>query len=106
MNCTSPDLLREAEDVLLRPKFGLQPNQVSIIVALFRDTFKIVHPVRGVTDIVDDPQDNAVLEAADAASADRIVSGDKHLLGLKEWRGIRIVSPADFMREIETQERL
>jgi putative PIN family toxin of toxin-antitoxin system len=103
VNCTSPSLLREAEDVLLRPKFGLQPDQVSVIVALFRDTFEIVHPVRRVTDIVDDPKDNAVLEAADAASADRIVSGDKHLLCLKEWSGIRIVSPAEFMREIEDQ---
>jgi putative PIN family toxin of toxin-antitoxin system len=105
INITSLALQREAEDVLLRPNFDLQPNQVAGIIALFRDTFELVHPSRRVNDIVDDPKDNIVLEAADAASADRIVSGDKHLLTLKEWKGIRAVSPVEFMREIERQQR-
>ncbi|MEW6262368.1 MAG: putative toxin-antitoxin system toxin component, PIN family [Thermodesulfobacteriota bacterium] len=101
VNFTSPALLREAEDVLLRPKFGLDPNQVSSIIALFRDTFELVHPARRVNVITDDPSDNMVLETAQEAAADRIVSGDKHLLDLKEWKGIRVVSPAEFMGEIE-----
>jgi predicted nucleic acid-binding protein len=74
---TSPDLLREAEDVLLRPKFGLRAEQVVGIIALFRDTFEIVQTAR----------------------ADLIVSGDKHLLDLAAWEGIRILSPAEFVRE-------
>jgi len=57
-NFTSLALLREAEDVLLRPKFGLQPNQVSRIVALFRETFELVHPLRRVNNIADDPNLN------------------------------------------------
>jgi predicted nucleic acid-binding protein len=40
-----------------------------------------------------------VLEAAAAARADLIVSGDKHLLDLVAWEGIRILSPAEFVRE-------
>ncbi len=103
VNFTSPALLREAEDVLLRPKFGLQRNQVSAIVALFRDTFELVHPSRRVNAIANDPRDNIVLETADSASADRIVSGDKHLLDLKEWDDIRVVSPSQFMSETEGQ---
>ena len=105
-NLTSPVLLREAEDVLLRSKFGLQPNQVSRIVALFRDTFELVEPSRRVNAIVGDPDDNRVLETADAASADAIVSGDKHLLDLKEWNGIRILSPAEFIREMAGHQGL
>jgi uncharacterized protein len=100
VNFTSQVLLREAEDVLLRSKFSLQRNQVSGILALFRDTFELVHPSRRVNAIANDPSDNMVLEAADAASAERIVSGDKHLLDLKEWNGVRIVPPAAFMREL------
>jgi hypothetical protein len=95
-NYTSPALLREAEDVLGRPKFGLRPGQVEQILALFRDTFVLVHPARQLTVIAEDPADNRVLEAAEAAVADVIVSGDRHLVALKQWQGIRVLSPADF----------
>ncbi len=40
-NMISPEILREAEEVLLRPKFSLSPEQVLGIVALFRDTFEL-----------------------------------------------------------------
>jgi len=95
-NITSPALLREVEAVLVRPKFGLRPGQVDQILALFRDTFELVHPMDPLDVIEDDPADNRILEAALAASADVIVSGDRHLLALKEWRGIRVLSPAVF----------
>jgi putative PIN family toxin of toxin-antitoxin system len=98
-NFTSPDLLREAEDVLLRPKFGLRAEQVVGLIGLFRDTFEMVHPSRRIRAVVADPSDNMILEAAAAARADLIVSGDKHLLDLVAWDGIRILSPAEFVRE-------
>jgi putative PIN family toxin of toxin-antitoxin system len=105
MNCASPALLREAENVLSRPKFGLRPSEVANILALFRDTFEMVHPEESVTAIRDDPADNRVHEAAGAAAADFIVSGDRHLLQLKEWQGIQIISPGDFDSVLEGQER-
>lgn len=98
-NFTSPALLREAEDVLSRPKFGLRAEQVVGIIALFRDTFEIAHPSRTARVVIADPSDDMVLEAAAAARADLIVSGDKHILDLVEWNGIRILSPAAFVRE-------
>ena len=104
-NCTSPALLREAENVLSQPKFGLRPSEVASILSLFRDTFELVHPEEPVAVIGDDPADNNVLEAAGAAAADFIVSGDRHLLQLKGWQGIRVMSPADFVSEIEVQEQ-
>ena len=102
-NFTSPALLRKAEDVLSRPKFGLQPSQVARILALFRDTFELAHPSGPVTVIADDPADNRALETAHATAADVIVSGDHHLLELKEWQGIRVMSPADFAAELGSE---
>ena len=99
-NFTSPALLREADDVLRRPKFGLDPSQVANILVLFRESFGLVYPTRSVAAISEDPADNRVLEAAGAAAADVIVSGDHHLLALKEWHGIRVLSPADFTEEM------
>jgi hypothetical protein len=44
-----------------------------------------------------DPEDNMVLECAIEAEAEYIVSGDKDLLELKEYRGIRIIRAGDFL---------
>lgn len=44
-----------------------------------------------------DPKDNKFLELAVAANADCIVTGDKDLLVLNPFRGIKIISPADFL---------
>lgn len=100
-NCISDDILHEAEDVLLRPKFKLSPQQVIAIIALFRDTFELVYPAQKLKVVQSDPDDDRILEAAVEAQADIIVSGDNHLRSLGLWRGIRILSPAEFVKDIE-----
>jgi putative PIN family toxin of toxin-antitoxin system len=100
INFISPDILREAERVLGRSKFGLRPEHVLEIMALFKDTFEIVIPSLEVQAIQSNPEDNHVIEAALAARAEFIISGDKHLLNLAEWEGIHVVSPAQFIRSI------
>lgn len=56
-----------------------------------------VFPKKRVRVIRDDPDDNRVLECALEFRADCIISGDAHLLALKEFRGIRILKPAEFL---------
>lgn len=104
INFISPTILREAEDVLRRSKFGLRPEQVLEIVALFKDTFEIVTPSVRVRAILSDPGDNHVIEAALAAQAKYIISGDKHLLELIKWEDILLVSPAQFMQTVISQQ--
>jgi len=99
-NFVSPEILREAERVLGRSKFGLRPEHVIEILSLFKDSFEIVIPSLKVQAIRSDPQDNHVIEAALAAGAEFIISGDKHLLKLVEWEGIRVVSPAQFIKSV------
>lgn len=102
-NCISGDILSEVEKVLLRPKFKITPEQVSGILMLFRDTFEVVLPVRRFKVVLSDPDDDLILEAAVAAEAETIVSGDRHLLSIGSWGGIRIVSPGDLLRELGTR---
>jgi uncharacterized protein len=47
-----------------------------------------------------DPDDNHILACAVAGKADLIVSGDRHLLSLKEYEGIPIVRPMDVLRTL------
>jgi putative PIN family toxin of toxin-antitoxin system len=70
------------------------------------ESAELVFPLERATGATPDPEDEMVLECALAAEADFIVSGDKrHLLALKAFRGIPILSPADFLRRLETESR-
>ena len=99
-NCISPDILKEVEEVLLRPKFGLKEKQVYEIIRLFRDTFTLVSPDRRLSVVTADPDDNRILEAALATKADVIVSGDAHLLDLVNWNGIPVLSADTFLKKL------
>lgn len=47
--------------------------------------------------IQDDPKDDAILACANAGYAQYIVSGDRHLLKLGNYQGIKIVTPREFV---------
>jgi len=69
--------------------------------AVLTESAELVFPVERASDVTPDPDDEMILECALAAEADFIVSGDKkHLLELRQFQGIPIVSPADFLRRI------
>ncbi len=96
---TSPPLLAEFGRVL-SSKFGWEPSIVEQAVAQIARVTTVVRPEERVGEIVDDPEDDKVLEAALAGGADVIVSGDRHLLGLRTWRGIEIEKAARFLRTL------
>jgi len=100
---TSLPILDEVRSVLQRPKFGLSAEQALAFVDEFHLLCRVVDPRNRVEAIADDPKDNMVRECADAANADIIISGDAHLLDLKQWESIRIVSPSGFIKEIGGQ---
>lgn len=89
---SSPELLVEFARVIhyerLRP-FITNPTE---LVNTLQSMAVFVKPTETVTVVQDDPDDDKVLECALAASADFIVSGDKHLLTLKTFRGMPILT--------------
>jgi uncharacterized protein len=96
---TSAVLLRELADVLGRPTTA---HRLAVIGQAARDVFinyaasaELVAPAGTPRVIVADPDDDEVIAAAIAASADIIVSGDRHLLALGIYKGIRIITPAE-----------
>lgn len=52
--------------------------------------------------IKEDPDDDVVLRTAHDGRADYILSGDKHLLSLKEFRGIKIVTVSRMLEILGT----
>lgn len=98
---TRPEMLEELEEVLSREKFAAYLAErvwvVSEAVGKFALLATVVTPEVRVN-LCRDQDDNAVLECALEAGVDYIVSSDKDLLVLREFEGIPILSPSQFMR--------
>ncbi|MBU2476300.1 putative toxin-antitoxin system toxin component, PIN family [Candidatus Micrarchaeota archaeon] len=97
---TSTEILLEYSKVLKRD-FKLNETEVQERIDVFVSALKLVKPKNKINLIKDDPDDNKVLEAAFEADADYIVSGDKHLLKLKEFNKMKIVKPKEFLERIK-----
>jgi len=70
------------------------------LVQLFQRRYNQVFltSVRTISAISEDPADNKFIECAVAADAKSIISGDRHLLNLKAYKGIRILPPTGFLK--------
>jgi putative PIN family toxin of toxin-antitoxin system len=81
---------------VLTARFGWTADAV---IAALADVlpFPIRVEIMGSLHVCRDPNDDMVLECAVAAGAQCVVSGDKDLLVLNPYNGIRIVSPAEFL---------
>jgi uncharacterized protein len=94
-------ILAEHERVLLydrlMPLHHMTPEEVSTVVSDFRRLAIPVAPTRTLTVVAVDPSDNRFLECAEEGGADFVVSGDRHLLDVSEYRGIQILSPSTFL---------
>jgi len=71
---------------------------VHSILGLIELHSEMVEPISLAKAVCNDPDDDKFIEAAVAAAADYVVSGDTALLRLKDHRGIRMVNPAEFLR--------
>ena len=98
---TSPLLLSELEEVLSRGKFATRLKLVGSdprnLFLTYSALAYLVFPHRITPVIERDPDDDAVLACAITAQAEVIISGDRHLLDLGEFQGIRIVKAAEFL---------
>lgn len=84
-------------------KFGLSEEDISSYIGLMFSNSITVDPAQVIDVVTDDPEDNAILECAVEGKADYIISGDRHLLSLKEYEGIRILTAREFIEFINTE---
>jgi len=89
---TSDLILRELGIVIRRPKFKTSEDEVHRIILALMQTAEIVEVVSQFNVVEEDPKDDMVVKTAYDGRADFIVSGDSHLLALRNFRGISIVN--------------
>jgi hypothetical protein len=85
-------ILKELVSVLNRPKFKATREEINRIISALMKSAEIVVVKSKLEAVKQDPKDNIIIETAYDGKADIIVSGDKHLLALKKFEGIKIVS--------------
>ena len=84
----------------LREKFGWQENKITRLLKAISKVATIIKTRPHFHLLADDP-DNRILECAISVKADFIVTGDKHLLSLKNFQNISIVKLSNFLEVLE-----
>ena len=95
----SPSIVEETAGIL-RGRFLWQEEETRNILKILVRKADVVRVDTLLEVVPDDPKDNHILACALAGKADVVVSGDRHLLRLKEYEGIPIVRPMDFLRTL------
>ena len=72
---------------------------MKLSIEKIRSISTIIVPKEKVDIIKDDPDDNAILECAIAGKVKYIVTNDRHLLNLKKFRKIWILTPEKFLEK-------
>ena len=102
---TSPALLAALRDVLGRvhlvSRLAQQRSTVDETIALYAELAIGVSPLATPRVVPGDVDDDHVIAAAVAGSANVVVSGDRHLLSLGSHQGIGIVNAAEAVRRVE-----
>jgi len=97
----SEKILKELARILNYPKIVSYFRKVGLTSEnSLREISKkvtIVSPVEKIYKIRKDPSDNIFLECAIESKTKFIVSGDRHLLKLKKFRNIKILTPREFL---------
>lgn len=91
----SKPILDELLGVLAR-KFSRDVDELARVAVFLSEVVQLVRP-RRTLDVLDDEADNRILECAVAGKADAIVTGDKAMLELQEYQGVRILTLKDYL---------
>ena len=95
-------ILRETRSGLVG-KFGWTNTEVDEVFAFYFSGAVLVKVSANLRGICRDPKDDMVFECAVLAGASIIVSGDKDLLAVKTYEGIRVLTPREFLQQLESQ---
>jgi putative PIN family toxin of toxin-antitoxin system len=96
--CLTRGIIDEYVEVLNR--LGLEgEHELKELLGLFAQGFNCIFTAKTpkVKVVKEDPDDDKFIECAVALKAQCIISGDKALLAVKNYVGIKILNPRDFL---------
>ena len=100
--CLSTEIVEEYVEVLGR--LGLaDEGEIGEILQLFARGFHTIFTAKTpeLKIVEKDPHDDMLFECAVALGASSIISGDKAVLAIKDYMGIRVVTPSEFLKQMK-----
>ena len=94
------EILNEIEDVIGRPKFQASRNETEYYIKSIEEISNKVKIKNRIRKGSRDKEDNKYIECGIAANADYIISGDIHLLEIKKYDKIKIVTAREYLEII------
>jgi len=91
-----PFIMKELRRILSK-KFHLEHEEIVLVIEPISEAIgQIIKHNLKITNICRDADDDNVIACAVAAKADYLVTGDSDLLEIKNYRGVKIITPRDF----------
>lgn len=104
----SEDIENEIRAVLLYPKIARRHKKSKEYIDVFfnklRSAAIFVIPKERLSVVKGDPSDNKYLECAVTGNAQYILTGDSHLKEIAVYKGIRVLTAANFLAIINKQK--
>lgn len=97
---TSSEIVAELVRVLREFKIQLGEDTIKTLEQTILKNSVVVEPKTKITIVTDDPTDNKFIEAAIEGKAQHIITQDKHLLKIKKYKTVTIVTPETFLEKI------
>ena len=90
----SRDILKEFLEVIENPKIAKYTSEkdLAIFLKTLKSAARIVQVKSKFKAVKEDPDDDTIIRSAYDSKSNYIISGDKHLLSIAEYRRIRIVN--------------
>ena len=104
----SEEIIKEYREVLARDRFsalGRCRRGIEVVRhALSFEHVVLVNPRERICMLKDDPGDDIFLECATAGECEFIISGDQHLLKLKQYKNIKVITAKEFIELLKVSE--
>ena len=103
---TSEALIDELSRTLQKPYFTsrFSDKQTQSFINVIRERATIVPITSTLPTVSKDPDDNMVLATAESGNASYIVTGDRQLQDIKQFKNIKIVNARTFSEIIEDEK--
>jgi len=95
------EILDEIDEVMGRPKFHADKEEIDYFISSIEEIGNKIIPKRQIKNGSRDKTDNKYIECGIAANVDYIISGDVHLLALRVYENIKIITARNYLETVK-----
>jgi putative PIN family toxin of toxin-antitoxin system len=94
------EILNEVFAVMSKKKFASSKNEINDYIRIIESFSIKLYPTHQIEKISRDHDDDKILQCGLAGNVDYIITGDNDLLVLKEYMGIKIIRPKEYLENV------